>query len=235
MKKNIIYITFVSFLLFSFSPEKTIHTKKEVQELFDKVNKKYKSHSFYSMKSEYVLYPSHKGKIPFLKSEVFNIGDKNNYYTKIDEIELVGINSNYIKIDNQTKKIQVSEQDNSTNFLNISSFLDNFQRFEIITKPTTYICKLYTPAFSVLPYSSIEITINKETLLIEKEIFYYLIAQKLDKNNVEDYPRLEVLFNEISTIKTKEIEELLKLERYIVKRNTTILPSKNYKGYTIID
>lgn len=235
--KHIIYIALSSFLLFSFSSDKKSNTKKDVQELFDKVNKKYESYTFYSMKSDYTLYPSHKGKVPYLKSEVFIVGDKNNYYTKIDEVELIGINSNYIKIDNKTKKIQLSENTNAnaTNLLNISKFLDNFEKFEITTNHINYVCKLHTPAFSMLPYSSIEVTINKESLLIEKQVFYYLIAQKLDKNSSEDYPRLEMFFKELNTVKTPQLAQLLKKERYIVKSNNAVLPSKNYKGYTIID
>lgn len=214
--------------------------KKKITDIFNKTGQKYNTTDTYQTSMKYNLYPTYASK---LSSEFYNgiaIKKGNEFYSKIGETEFVNLNKYHIKIDNESKLIQYSVSESKkieNNELNVADYLNKFKTFELSNNNEDWICTMTTPAFSFIPYTKVVVYINKKDYTISKQILYLITMHSYKtKDGIvkEDYPRIEILFNEF---KTKEIQygNIFSLQNYLSISKNSITPSNKYKEYKIVN
>lgn len=214
--------------------------KKRISNIFNKTAQVYNSTLNFQSSVKYSLYPTYASKI---SSEQYNgivIKKEKEYYSKIGETETVSLLSYQIKVDNESKLMQYSRSEKQTkqsSLVDVREYLNNFSTFELSTNDKEWICTLSTPSFSFLPYTKVVVYINKVTNTISKQVLYLITTQKYQSKGgiiKEDYPRIEIVFNDF---KTKDIVfgNIFSVQNYLIITKTKVSPANKYKGYKIVE
>lgn len=213
--------------------------KAKIADLFRKVENKYTHTNEFLLSSTYKLFASHSShKVTESYAGVI-VKKEDDYYSKIQETEFIRLKNLNIKIDNESKLMQLDKMDKNEGPLSykISDFLSNFKDFSLTDSKGQWICTMTAPKVTFVPYSKIVVYIDKSDLKISKQIMY-LLYQHTYKDakgkKVVDYPRLEI---EFSKLDLSIAPYLTKFEKslYVTSKGRQYIPSKKYVGYQIVD
>lgn len=212
---------------------KIINLLKKSQQVFEGLKS-------YYFESDYKLYVNQTSNE--VKESYTGITVKKDHlaYSKIATTEFVILKDLNLKIDNNTKRIQISTEKNQENLtpnFDIKKYLNYFVSYKITEVNNQYKCELKTDKVTMIPYSKVVIYIDKKTSRMLKQELYFLTKHKtkIVKGKPHyDYPRLEIVF---SNFKTEDIDSdvLFKKENYVIVNKGKYIPTKKYKEYLIVD
>ena len=228
----VIFLTFLFQNVYGFA----LNDKDKIFEIFNKTKNFYNVSQF-QIKTDYKLYIGNTSKeVRENYSGVF-VKNKNNVYSKIGQTEFVTIDNKNIKIDNESKLMQISEKRSEQDEVyDLSKYCSNFSTFVLTTTNDLFICTLTTPEVTFVPYSKVVIYINKSDCSIKKQVLFMIgkVRYKADNEKViKDYPRLEISFLDLKLQYSKE--EYFNLGKYIEKKKGKYFPAKKYVSYKIVD
>lgn len=234
MTKNIKSYTLLLLLLSNliFCQNENQNNKAKIISLLKQSREAYDQNIGFSFKTQNVVYES------FTSSKILeNTNGKfckhgTNTYLKIHDGEIAKIDDFTIKIDGNTRLMQiVKSNNNEPQVYDLTSLSKSYTTFTISETASEYKCTLEAEKVSPTPYGKVIIYIDKKTKLIKKQTMF-LYSSVFIKNK-EYTPRIDMIFSDFIVIKTKPKELLA--SNYIKKVNSKYYPSKTYEGYQIID
>lgn len=223
------------FLLFSsvcFSND-----KKKVIDILKKTSEYYSSKKQFEIKMTYKIYPSASSK---KANEIYTgsiIKHNSNYYSKIDNTEIINGKGFSLKIDNKEKTMQYQpyQSEHENTFTDLKNYCSYFNGFRITESGSQWICIMTTPDISFVPYSKLIIHINKSDYSMSKQIIYFLTPDETtDKkgNTVINYPRMEIDFLDFKL----QINPLLfNINNYLILKKDKVYTNKKYESYEIVE
>lgn len=235
LKGFLVSLFFCCLLSYGKSPE----DKEKIVALFKKTANFYDSKNSFQVDLSYMLCPTATSNQIVEKYKGYLAKKNKGGYVKIDKTEFITDEKNSLKIDNESKLIQMNSKEASKNedlFYDIKKYLTNFSNFTLTSNDNEWICTMTTPAVTFIPYTKVVIFIDKKSNSITKEVFYLIVKNKYKAPNGEmknDYPRIEIsMKNFTSKIKN---EELFKIGHYINSKHGKIFPIGTYKSYKIVE
>ncbi|MGK4569022.1 hypothetical protein [Flavobacterium sp. 3HN19-14] len=232
-------LTFLLMLICSAFAAAQKDDRKEMEGLFSKTQKVYENANSFKLATSYKLYPTYRSNTVCESYAGILFRNKEDFYCKIDKTEFIKIADTYIKVDNESKRMQLSNEKapDPIEAYNIRALMSHFRDFSMTSTPDQFICTMTCPELTLVPYGKAIIYINKKDLTIDRQVMYMLNlnAYKNSKGkNVTDYPRLEILFSEFDSQAAIPAVKF-KLETYIRKSKQVPIPAKEYKNYQIVD
>ncbi|WP_298423843.1 hypothetical protein [uncultured Kordia sp.] len=118
----------------------------------------------------------------------------------------------------------------------LSTFIKLFKIKKVKDNGSQWICTLTTDVITQLPYGKVEIYINKETALVEKEVLYFLTKAPYKNEEGQekiDNPRMEITLSNYKTSLSKQEKNIAKIDSYILRNGKRITPTTAYKEFKI--
>ncbi|WP_298892455.1 hypothetical protein [uncultured Psychroserpens sp.] len=172
------------------------------------------------------------------------VKNEDRYYIKINNtIFLNQLNTNtFLKLNTEQKLIQFLKGKNvaTTNgslFDQVSVLINLYKNQSLKSKGDYWICTLKANTVSQLPYSKVELFVNKETKLLTKQVLYFssqMPYKKKDGTNHLGNPRLEISISDYQFSLTDKDKGLTFLSNYVNTSSSEIRPSTAYKNFKII-
>jgi hypothetical protein len=227
------------FMAMTFSGFGQHEDQKKIAALFSKSQKFYENNPQFKLDLEYKLFPT---SVSVTVSEKYSgqlIKHNGNSYSRIGSTEFIQIKSEYIKIDNDSKLVQITKKDDVVpdEVYNLGNLLNNFNDFKLKSDAQYWVCTLTAPEISFVPYGKAIIYINKKDYSVARQILFLLhkTEYKNEKGKkISDYPRMEISIGNLQAPTAKMVEKL-RMENYISRSNNTFKLSNNYSGYKIVD
>ena len=145
-----------------------------------------------------------------------------------------------IKCNEEEKALVVQHNTNTTESQSPIALLDTFIKFfktkEVKDNGDQWICVLTTDVITQLPYGKVEIFINKETALIEKQILYFLSNVPYKNEDGEEKsgnPKMEITLSNFENKLSENEKSIAQIDYYIQKKGTKIIPTTAYKEFKI--
>nr|WP_299384836.1 hypothetical protein [Allomuricauda sp.] len=213
---------------------------QSVEEVLNKVTQFYKSTSNYSVEMEFSMLRGLSGN-KITESYTASM-ERNGDYLKneISGTSVFVFPEGQIIMDNNTKKITYSKAVNLANLtatFDMGLFLQHYKKSQLLDKGNHWICEMVTTHrnFSQLPYSKIELHINKEDYSISKQVLYFAnlvpFHNKQSKTTEQDYGRMMIQLSH---------DFDAKVERREMSDFVTVLPNKElrlqaaYNNYQLV-
>jgi len=167
--------------------------------------------------------------------------NKDSYYSKIKNTEIVYTPTFYVKVNHDQKAMvfvnnQVNkEQKNS--LVDLDAILKNFENIKIIDKGSYWQCEMVAIEYSQSPFSKIIMDINKKNYAIKKQVLY--LTNMIDFSDNErtkaeyNIPKLILTYSNYSDLSTYDLG-LFKKNKYTTSSNGKVAPATKYKDYEII-
>ncbi|WP_422103846.1 hypothetical protein [Winogradskyella sp.] len=223
------------FIQFGFSQTSVM----EVLEMSLKTSEQF---STFSCNLDYKYFPTYVSEEHTANYKGVLIKDELDSFLKIKEtIFLTNHNSKTVlKVNKLQKAMSISNNldmpSNMDYLSNLRDIISQFDAKELTETTTTWKCILVAPEISQLPYSKVELYINKSDNMITKQVLY--ISAQFPYNDEDGRqmanPRLEISVTDHKTLIEPEQKKLLDLDNYIHKKNGKIVPVKAYKNYQIL-
>ncbi len=228
MKKTLLFYLLFVIALPSFS-----QGKKAVEELFDKVEKKYKSEKSYCYQSIYNFYSTATATKP-IETYTGTIYKNNTInYQQIKDNEFASFGANNIMINHQEKILQIGKVENNNSPIALQSFLKLFPDYSLKQDKTYYICELKSGKYSQVAMDRLIIYINKADYSLAKQEFYFVgekdFTVKNKKTKIKN-PKLEVRYG-----KHPKCPDIKQQDFFTIKDKKFIVTGKlkNYKAITL--
>lgn len=231
-------IFFFFFLSLSSSSQETDKTK--VINLLKKSQQVYDDLKTYYLESTYKLYVNQNSNEIKESYNGITVKKDDVAYSKIATTELISLKDLNIKIDNSTKRIQVSKDKSKQNVMkafDVNEYSKYFVKYKFSEVNNQYKCELSTANVSMIPYSKVVIYIDKKSNRMLKQELYFLTKHKTKIVNGKpyyDYPRLEISFTNFK-VDGFDVDAFFRKENYVVASKGKYLPAKKYKEYLIVD
>jgi len=236
MKKCIIYLLGCLFILIN-QPLKAQNIYK-AKMVLDSVMNKYVETLNYSFKYQYTIKGVSSDAV-IEKKSAFNIKEKDKYYQKIGNIEFVLTKEIYLMLDHDTRKIQYRLEPNVNIYdlehYDVLTTLNYFKNIghDAYTEDEQYhILKLESNSGISIPFSYVEMYVDKKTFTIYKQNIIYNTIIKNSKGNF-DYPLMELLFSEFKKDLNSKERDKFRKSRYLKDQLGKVIPAAKYKNYTI--
>ena len=206
-----------------------------------KINEAYGKFTDMAMNITYNVFLNYSATRPYETETGIYKQHNNLRYNKLKEIESLQNKDYLVVVDNDQKRIVVSNPSKfnpaTITMLNLDSALAICSAVNYVTDPSGlggYQMTFKPNAISA--FDKIEIYYNKKTFIVEKLFFYYREKMKLAKeaNVVSEKPRLEITFSKFD-FKKIEDEHVFSEKRFIEKRSGKYAAAEAYKGYQVID
>ena len=214
--------------------------REKVSALFLKVQKAYEKNTAFNFRLDYKLFATYtSAKVTEQYGGIF-VRNGVSSYTKIGMTEFLRTAAVSIKVDNESKLMQVSraaEQAAGDAPYNLSAFLNNFKKFEIRSEGNIWVCILTGPEVSLIPYGKVIVHVAMKDYRILKQEFYLLQANSYSNEKGQKktaYPRLEISFSGFQ-VGSGNFDAVFKPDYFFRQKNKSLFPSKNYTGYKIVD
>jgi outer membrane lipoprotein-sorting protein len=236
MQKNRFKI-FTLVFLFSFCG----YSQEEAKQVLEKFKKHYFSLENYQANVAYKIYKGHESKVPYeiSKGVYFKKGD--NLYSKINEVEIINTINHYLKVNHQEKAVLLangSKKPKNVNEFNIEELLkyldiDSFKQTDL-----SWEIVLKSKPITQLPFSSLKIVIDKKTLNLKKQVFFYF--RKMDfskqlKKTDNAQVKLEVNYSNYKLNSFSVSDYVFNIKRYLKKTKDTYIGVNICKKYQIIN
>jgi len=193
----------------------------------------------YSLEMKYHSYATYTTNEVFTSYDAVLIKKETDVYYKISNTEMILVGTDMLKIAHDQKLVQHNQVNQASasqmNPMDIEKLLPYFVKKEVKETDTTYQCTFYTSEITQLPYSRLEVFVNKNTYEIQKQIMYFNQVKKYKIANGEiksNYPRMEIICHPMGT----DIDnEKFVLSNYIHKKGSTVTLHKKYSNYKLVD
>ncbi|MCK8482234.1 hypothetical protein MUY34_16505 [Flavihalobacter algicola] len=192
----------------------------------------------------YNLYPTLKSKDVIENYDGLVLKNEDNYFIKINNtIFLNKLHTNkFIKLNTDQKLIQYTvdkntKSNNQSLFDQIKVLTDLYKNHDLTSEGNFWVCTLSPNTISQLPYSKVQLFVNKDTNLLSKQVLYFssqMPYKEKDGTNHLGNPRLEILISDYKFALTQKEKELTLLSHYIIDNESDIRPSAAYKTFKII-
>lgn len=211
---------------------------QKVEEVFKKVAAMQTVPKPLSYTMNYLLYSDHDSKkIVENYKGIFHKSASNETYVKIKDTEMINSKKANLKISHGEKAIVVSDPlNNGATELDVQQIFSLCKVISFKDYKTYWEIQLEPKAYSNLSYSKIILNISKQYFL-QKQVFYYNTAVNFSNNYRKSdvhYPRLEVVYEGYNR-KPLEVSLFTIGKYYTVTANNTIVLSKAFKKYEVID
>lgn len=214
--------------------------KNTILNLLSESKKVYESNNGVVQNVIYKLYPTYTASSATeeYKGVIATKGKK--AYAQIGFAEFVNLDGHFLHIDNQSKLIQYSSaSEKEISVFDFFKFINNFTNYSIKTEGNTIVCTLSSGAVTFVPYSKIEIHLDKNTKQIIKQKLYLLISNnyKDSKGNIKSgSPRMEITFSSTQKTSLPGYDKKFILGTYLLQSDKNKFSvASDYTGYTIID
>jgi hypothetical protein len=235
-KKLLIIVCMLCFLTYSFAQEKTVD---EILTESQNTMQNFQNMSFDMNYNWYETYTTEKPSISYLGSL---IKFEKTTYSKINKTFFITDSKLNMAIKcNETEKAfivtsntEASENQSPLELLNM--FIKQFKVKEVKDHGDQWICTLTTDVITQLPYGKVEIYINKETALVEKQVLYFLSRVPYTDEKGEKKvgnPRMEITLSNYKTKLSEDEKIITKIASYINKNGKEIVPTTAYKEFKI--
>lgn len=227
IKLFIVYL-FTGLTLFLTAP------KISMESVFAKSEKFYSGNDYYSYYSRYKIFENKQSNK--IVQEYSGIVLKKNKvsYQMMNKVKAINFGTYSMVIDEETKKIQVSQVVNDNAPIAISSYLKLFSKHRVINDPTYFVYYLFHST-AQKQLEGVTLYIDKTDFSIHKQIFYLTGSQELKKNNTVIKivnPRLEVTYFKREKNLLKD-EKMIRQSNYFNISNNKINLAKGYKTYNL--
>lgn len=235
-KKILTILCILCFQMYSFGQDKTVNeiliesqnTMKNFQSM--SCNMSYKWYETYTTETPSISYLGNLIKFEEtvyskINKTFFITDSKLNMAIKCNEAEKAFIVTNNAKI---------AENQSPLELLNM--FIKQFKVKEMKDNGSQWICTLTTDVITQLPYGKVEIYINKETALVEKQVLYFLsrVPYKNEKGERKiGSPRMEIKLSNYKKNLSKQEKNIIKIASYVKKTGKTLVPTTAYKEFKI--
>lgn len=235
-KKVLTILCILCFQMHSFGQDKTVdeilsesqNTMKNFQNMSCDMN--YKWYETYTTTKPSISYIGNLIKFENtvyskINKTFFITDSKLNMAIKCNEAEKAFIVTNNAKIAESQSPLEV-----------LNMFIKQFKTKHVKDNGNQWICTLTTDVITQLPYGKVEIYINKETALIEKQVLYFLsrVPYKNEKGEREiGSPRMEIKLSNYKTNLSKQEKNMTKIASYVKKTGNEIVPTTAYKEFKI--
>ncbi len=237
--RNYIRILFLLLVgLNAYSQKSADRTK--IEGLIEKAQKKYASAPDFQFSAVYQLFGSYKSSTVSESYKGVFAKNKKNSYAKIHTTEFVKLNTFNIKVDNESKLMQVTKDGNGNGDLfpyQLGELLSNFNDFKISSTDLEWICTLTAPKVTFVPYGKVILHINKKDYSLTKQTMYLLQQNQYTDSKGKKligYPRLEITFSKVLW-NSDAYAPKFELSSYIYQSKNKYHVSKKYKSYQIVD
>lgn len=213
---------------------------QESKEVLDRFKKRYDSLSDYQVSLLYKLYKGHQSKTAYQTTKGVFLKKGDQFYSKINELEVVNNRKNNLKINHLEKAILISNTqkhskqlgdfriEELSNYLDITVFNTLKNSFEIT---------LESKEVTQLPFKAITLIIDKETYNLKKQVFYYFRTVSVSSTESKEEASLKLEINYLN-YKTKNFtisEAVFNNRRYINKQDKDYTGIGAYQGFEIIN
>lgn len=235
-----ISVLFLVFFSSSIVVGQNQNNKDKIINLFLKSQKVYEENTEHQFKMTFKLFTTYKSNVVSESYSGVVVRDNSNFYSKIGTTEYVKLKKKFIKVDNESKLININQKEENFSYrelFNLDKMLNNFDVYDLKSDSEFWICTLTSPAITFIPYGKVIIYISKKDFTLAKQIIYILKSNGYkDKTGKiqKDYPRLEINYSDFKTSNTG-FQEKLKLEHFIKIHKNFYTPSGSYLQYKIVD
>ncbi|OEK08050.1 hypothetical protein A8C32_16480 [Flavivirga aquatica] len=238
MKGYIIALQFLILLGHSIYAQTASH-------VFEQANSEMTKFNILKLPVRYGLYRGVKGKEELDTYTGYTIRKKDGQvYQKIHKSETVMGADFMVKVDNEEKVMLYNDspvKSEGIKQFDLSLLTPFFKLPEFGKSLSTmqYIVILKAKeGYTDLPYSRIDLHINKENFYIEKQVFYTIGLVDFSEDPLKpdlDIYRIEIEYDDyINMQSVKEVEELFKASRYVKAIGSQYRPSLKYNQYEFI-
>lgn len=164
-----------------------------------------------------------------------------NTYSKIGESEIVSTSSKYLKINHKEKAMLITDSVQQLNQFDIDlTELYKYVDVKILEETDRYFKLEFTPkgAITQLPFSSLIISMNRDSYLITRQTFHYYSNINFSKDyrnpDLSKF-KLEVSYNNYKTRGFTVSNKVFNINRYVRESKEEIIVSPQYKGYELVN
>lgn len=213
----------------------TLSFSQSAKQVLISYEKEFAKSRYMKYTTKYILYKGHKSEVQLESySGKFMKNKENDVYIKANVNEVISNKQIHLTISNQEKVMFLEKaKPYSSGEFDISQILPYFRVEPVEKRNGDFFIKLTSTPASGLPYSRIELLVNKSFQLV-KQVYYFSTAYNLSGNvNKPEYvyPRLEI---QNSGFNFEPIaESLFKTETYIDIKGKSV--TSKLKPYKIID
>jgi len=215
---------------------------QSAKEVLKKVIKSYQTHQKYTVKMTYQYVNLNKSDKIIEEENAFFVTNNNQKYYKVEnKIEIIDNGTVTIQINHIEKEMIVSK----SLIASISKFDFDFDSLKLFSNisikrqtKNTIVLLFSTKPITQLPYSSLELFIDKKNYMVRKQIFYYLSRPNyLDKKKKNEMikPRLTVKYSNYKFNIDYTHNNLFKNNTYYRQKNTGLTGVGKYAKYSIIN
>lgn len=231
------YILFV-LIAFIFSIGTYSQTAKEVLSSLKEV---YETSTQLQANLQYRLYKGYEAKEINESYEGVYLKKNNHFYAKIGEVEIISTPSFYIKLNHREKALLLADPvkittEQMTN--NIEQLFDYLDIVKFNDKGKYWEIELKAKPITQLPFSSVEIQIEKNTYFIKKQVFYYYGEIDFSKERTKSdmsAAKLEVVYSNYKQTKFSFTDEIFNEKKYVSNTGKKYNPILQYKEYEIVN
>lgn len=235
---------FILFLVLGFS-SKIIGQNKSVADVLNKAQQIITDKKVMRCNLHYTLYPTYTSKAVKENYGGKIIRNDDKYYLKINNtifLNQLGKND-FLKLNVDEKLIQYITNVNSSSVNNTSLFdqlkllLTNYKNQKITSTNSYWKCSFIADKISQMPYSKVEIYIDKSSNLVTKQIMYFSAQMpftKKDGTTEISNPRLELTISDYDFSLTEDDKKITDLSHYINSKASVYTATDAYKNFKII-
>lgn len=205
-----------------------------------KINEAYSKFKDLSMNITYKVYLNQKTTVPYETQVGIFKQHGNLRYSKLSNIESIENKDYLLVVDNDDKRIVISNpvkfNPGKITMLNLDSA---FRTCSTVVPFTSGALQGYQLVFKtdvVSAFDKIDLYFNKKTYIVEKLVFYYRQKMKLindDKESAEK-PKMEILFSQFNFQNITDVS-LFSESKYIEKKKGGYIPVNAYTSYNVIN
>ena len=147
---------------------------EKITELFSKSYKAYMNPVVFKLNIDYKLFTTYKSNVVSEQYTSVVIKNRNEYYSKIDKTEFISLKKLFIKIDNESKLMQVNDDVSDAEIndvYDLKGFLRHFNKFKLTEEGDYFVCSMTSPEVTSIPYGQIIVFIHKRNYNLNKIIF----------------------------------------------------------------
>ncbi len=215
--------------------------QEDAKSILKEFKDRYSNRENHQADLSYKVFKGHDAKIPHENSKGIYYKKGNSVYSKIAEAEIINTPSLYLKINHKEKAILIANGTNlsaSANQFNLDQLFQFLDIDTLVVNPTSWKIVLKAKPITQLPYSTVEIEIDKSTYNLKRQVFYYInkidFSKELKKSDIASV-KLEVTYKNYKTKKFTLTNKVFDIKQYISKKNAKYIAVNKYKGYDIVD
>jgi hypothetical protein len=236
--KPLYYIKAV--LLFFMLLSSLIVSAQNVKEEIKKINAAFENTSSISMDISYAAFSNYYSTKPLETTRGSFKKNGNNYWSKMEEVEMCQNEKCMIYADNEEKQIIISNPPGKPKGKELYMNLDTLMKYEFKSQIKTFgsfnrITFEYNDQDGLREYSKMDIYYDTKTYFINKCVLFYAEEMSTDQEEKGpmDKPRLEISYTNISFSETDK--SIFSESNYFLQSGNKISGKGIYKNFEIID